>query len=133
MSAKYDQIEDALEHLHDTEYLGRHALASNDAVLRPLAHGDTPDSSHARGAAMNKLLRDMIAQVRREQPQAVKRARCYGDLLHFCYIDREKNALVAQRLEWKVRSFYRHRKKAILLVTEKLNALEPDAPTTLPS
>ncbi|MBI5879758.1 MAG: hypothetical protein HZB53_19100 [Chloroflexi bacterium] len=121
----YQQVEDALEHLWDYDYLGHHELATRTVLALQLEYDHALATRHVRGHALNRLLQAAITQARRQQAfSPLNRSRSYGELLHWCYVEREKNSNVAQRLGWAERSFYRHRRSAVQMLTNMLTSLD---------
>ncbi len=125
-TVSHQLVEDALEHLWDYAYLGRHSLSS---------HVGMPDSSDGsrvshveRGKALSLLLQDAIKRLRPQHDvDRLSRERRYFDILHCCYVEGERNDAVARKLDIAERTFYRHRRQAIEVITQMLDDLNGEA------
>ena|SRR5437762_3171958 len=127
MEISYRLVEEALEHLWDYSYLGAHPLASRPFTRSYLANGKGRETHIDRGMALSRLLQDAIQKLKALQlRKPSSEARLY-DILYQAYVEGEKNPDVARRLDISERTFYRERRRAIVVLTSVLAEMEKGA------
>ena len=120
-------VEEALEHLWDYSYLGSHPLASSGLTRSYLANGKGRETHIDRGLAVSRMLQDAIQKLKALQARKPSsEARLY-DILYQAYVEGEKNPDVARRLGISERTFYRERRRAIVVLTSVLADMEKAA------
>ncbi len=125
MEITEELIEDALEHLWDFSYLGIHALASLTILQRNLPKGRILTTHLDRGKALHRLLRNAVSKLKLKpsHKRLSKEAMGYA-VLYSAYIEKHKNREVARALNISLRTFYRERRRALLVLTRLVNDIE---------
>jgi len=117
-------IADALEHIWDFSYLGKHPLTKLNTVIEQMPR-KTRISHIDYGRALGEVLQAAIESIK---PADKKKhwsweARYYAVLLK-TYLEGDNNRAVAHSLGISERTLYRYRVKAIRLVTEVVHDWE---------
>ena len=111
---------DALEHLGDYSYLGKHPLAKTSYLSTAEA------SNHLeQGEALSQWLQAAIAQLKRDDlSDGAGREALFHPILDQAYVARTRNHVIARNLHLSERMFYRHLNKAIAALVSLLNDME---------
>jgi hypothetical protein len=117
-------VADALEHLWDFSYLGKHPLAELQSVKSqiPLPNGLTHLD---KGRALSDLLQSAIENLKPAKRQRdVSRERTFSTILYRAYVEGIPNRQIAGSLHIGVRTMYRYKSKAIRVVAQILRDWE---------
>jgi hypothetical protein len=125
-----DWVEDALRHLHDVAYLGRHPLADLAVVAAALASVPGPVTHLERGQAVRQLLEALINRLRPVGPLPAEpypaEWRLYA-VLHTAYVEGQPNREIMARLYIGEGTFHRARRQALDAVAAALEEVEAEA------
>lgn len=125
------QVELALEHFDDPDYLGRHSPLAQPyylgRTLAPFGGGeDAGDTPAVRGDTLRRLLHSCAAKLEAEEQKLL-------EISYFARSPSLENVRLASKLNVAERTFYRIRLKAIKSLARELHeaavpALRPEAP-----
>jgi hypothetical protein len=117
-------VGDALEHLWDFSYLGKHPLVELQSVKSqiPLPNGWTHLD---RGRALSDLLQAAIEDLKPVKRQRdVSRERMFATILYRAYVEGIPNQQIAALLHVGDRTMYRYKRRAIRVVAQLLRDWE---------
>jgi hypothetical protein len=122
---KFDRlVADALEHLWDFSYLGKHPLAELQSVKRQTS--GSSDSTHLdAGRALSDLLQAAIEDLKPAKRQReISRERFFSTVLFQAYIEGIPNKQIAGSFRVGERTLYRYKAKAVRVVAQLLRDWE---------
>lgn len=118
------QVADALKHLWDYSYLGKHPLARLNAVRRRM-HNRSEVSHVDVGRAVSDLLQAAIGNMKPTNDQGeFSRERYYHTILTKAYVEGTENKAIADSLNIGERTLYRYCTRAVQVVAQILRDWE---------
>ena len=117
-------VANALEHLWDFAYLGKHPLANLRSVQSRALHRNGL-SYLDTGRALSDVLQAAIESLKLcTQQEELSRERHYYTILHQAYVECVQNKMIARSLDMGERTLYRYSTKAIQAVAQILHDWE---------